>query len=240
MSEAERLPAVWLGLELKEEMAMAISPMDIHLKEFGTVGSGVYDKEEVDAFLDVIADDLEKLLNRNKQLEEAVASMERKVAQFDEMQKTLETALMNAQKSAGNILQEARSQAAAIIKKAQERSDRILEDLEREKSHILTSFSAIRDQIVQQIAPMRELLLKSQSLLIEYEEYATKADLAAAAESSEAQKESPQEKPAAEAVVEEEKPLATAEAEAAPPDTSAAEETAAEPSPEEKGKYVWE
>ncbi len=217
---------------------MAISPMDIHLKEFGTVGSGGYDKEEVDAFLDVIADDLEKLINRNKQLEEAVAGMERKVAQFDEMQKTLQTALMNAQKSAGNILQEARSQAAAIIKKAQERSDRILEDLEREKSRTLSSFSAIRDQIVQQIAPMRELLVKSQSLLIEYEEYATKADLAAAAESPEDKKESVEEKPAEEVAATEEEPVAAAEA--GEPETAVGEEAAEEASSEEKGKYVWE
>ncbi|MBC7230978.1 MAG: DivIVA domain-containing protein [Actinobacteria bacterium] len=218
---------------------MAISPMDIHLKEFGTVGSGGYDKEEVDAFLDVIADDLEKLINRNKQLEEAVAGMERKVAQFDEMQKTLQTALMNAQKSAGNILQEARSQAAAIIKKAQERSDRILEDLEREKSHILSSFSTIRDQIVQQIAPMRELLLKSQSLLIEYEEYATKADLAAAAESSEGEKEAAAEEvPASEPAVKAEEPAAVEEA--AGEEEAPAEEAVAEAPAEEKGKYVWE
>mgnify|MGYP005833100817 CR=1 FL=1 len=230
---------------MKEEMAMAISPMDIHLKEFGTVGSGGYDKEEVDAFLDVIADDLEKLITRNKQLEEAMAGMERKVAQFDETQKTLETALMNAQKSAGNILQEARSQAAAIIKRAQERSDRILEDLEREKARILSSFSAIREQIMQQIAPMRELLLKSQSLLIEYEEYATKTDLAAAVESPEVSGEPAEEtKPVVEAKPDEgpkaeaAKPAAVEEASEAP--AEAGGEPAAEAVAEEKGKYVWE
>ena len=101
---------------MKEEMAVAISPMNIHLKEFSTVSTEGYDKEEVDSFLDAVADELEKLANKNKELEEAVTRMDRKVSQFDEMQKTLETALMNAQKSAGNILQEARSQAAAIIK----------------------------------------------------------------------------------------------------------------------------
>jgi cell division initiation protein len=175
------LEAVYL---LKEEMAVAISPMNIHLKEFSTVSTEGYDKEEVDSFLDGVADELERLANRNKELEAAVASMDRKVSQFDEMQKTLQTALMNAQRSAGNILQEARSQAAAIIKRAQDRSDRILDDLEREKTHTLSTFSALRDQIVEQISPMRELLLKSQSLLIEYEEYTTKADLAAAAESA--------------------------------------------------------
>lgn len=219
---------------------MAISPMNIHLKEFSTVSTDGYDKEEVDSFLDAVADELEKLANKNRELEEAVASMDRKVSQFDEMQKTLQTALMNAQKSAGNILQEARSQAAAIIKRAQDRSDRILDDLEREKTHILSTFSAIRDQIVEQISPMRELLLKSQSLLIEYEEYTTKADLAAAAESAGVDEDvlpetaASQEEP--DVVVEEVSSPGEGVVEVSEP----AAEPAAESSPEAKEKYVWE
>ena len=217
---------------MKEEIAVAISPMNIHLKEFSTVSTEGYDKEEVDSFLDAVADELEKLANKNKELEVAVASMDRKVSQFDEMQKTLQTALMNAQRSAGNILQEARSQAAAIIKRAQDRSDRILDDLEREKSHILSTFSAIRDQIVVQISPMRELLVKSQSLLIEYEEYTTKADLAAAAESAGAEAEVQE---AAEAAVEE----AAAESKKETP-AETGETPSEETPPAEKDKYVWE
>ncbi len=220
---------------MKEEMAVAISPMNIHLKEFSTVSTEGYDKEEVDSFLDAVADELEKLANKNKELEEAVTRMDRKVSQFDEMQKTLETALMNAQKSAGNILQEARSQAAAIIKRAQDRSDRILDDLEREKTHILSTFSAIRDQIVQQISPMRELLLKSQSLLIEYEEYTTKADLAAAAESAGVDEEVlPAE------ALEEKEPAAVDKEAAGEGEGEATGEAASEAEPEAKDKYVWE
>jgi len=226
---------------LKEEMAVAISPMDIHLKEFSTVSTEGYDREEVDSFLDAVADELEKLTNKNKELEDAVASMDRKVSQFDEMQKTLQTALMNAQRSAGNILQEARRQAAAIIKRAQDRSDRILEDLEREKTHILSSFSAIRDQIVEQISPMRELLVKSQSVLIEYEEYTTKADLAAAAESAGVEKEAlPEGAPAEEetdVVVDEAVGPSEEEVEV---EETAEEATAPEAPAEEKEKYVWE
>jgi len=217
---------------LKEEMAVAISPMNIHLKEFSTVSTEGYDREEVDSFLDGVADELEKLTNKNKELEEAVSKMDRKVSQFDEMQKTLQTALMNAQRSAGNILQEARSQATAIIKRAQDRSDRILDDLEREKTHILSTFSTIRDQIVEQISPMRELLVKSQSLLIEYEEYTTKADLAAAAESTGLEIE----EPAEEAPIEESAARVEGAAAEKAEKTSEAEETP----PEEKDKYVWE
>lgn len=156
---------------------MVISPMDIHLKEFGTVSTDGYNKEEVDSFLGSVADDLERLANRNKELEDMVTGMEQKVTQFDEMQQTLQNALMNAQRSAGSILQEARSQAAAIIKKAQDRSDRVLDELKKEQAKLAESFSSSREQIEEQIPLMRELLNKSQSLLGEFEEKAKKAAL---------------------------------------------------------------
>jgi cell division initiation protein len=173
-------------------MAMVISPMNIHLKEFSTVSTDGYNKEEVDSFLGAVADELEKLTNRNKELEDLVTDMKQKVSQFDEMQQTLQNALMNAQKSAGNILQEARSQATAIIRKAQERSDHILEEMEKEKERILASFTAVSGQIEQHIPQMRVLLEKSQSLVEEYEGIAKKANLVAAAESASLTDKSPE------------------------------------------------
>ncbi len=154
---------------------MAITPMDIHLKEFRTVPTGGYDKEEVDSFLDLVADELEKALNRVKELEETLEAMKAKVLHYEDMQQTLQTALTSAQKSAGDILQEARNQAAAIIKRAQERSERILQEMRKEKESILSSFFAIRDQIVEQIPQMREVMEKGFSLIQELETQAKKA-----------------------------------------------------------------
>jgi cell division initiation protein len=162
---------------LKEEMVMVISPMDIHLKEFGTVSTDGYNKEEVDSFLGSVADELERLANRNKELEAMMAGMEQKVSQFDEMQQTLQNALMNAQRSAGSILQEARSQAAAIIKKAQDRSEHVLGEMKKEQSQLADAFASSRGKIEEQIPQMRELLEKSQNLLREFEEAARKAIL---------------------------------------------------------------
>ena len=216
------------GNFLKEEMVMAISPMDIHLKEFSTVATGGYNKEEVDSFLDTVADELEKLSKRNQELEEAVSSMRQKVSRFEEMQKTLETALASAQKSAGNILQEARSQAAAIIKKAQERSDRILEEMERERQRVISSISALRQQIIDQIPSMRELLNKSQGLLNEFEAHTRKVEIQVQAV--------PEEKPAVE-----EKAAETPAGEPAVAETAgAASGSAEESAEEEKEKYVWD
>jgi cell division initiation protein len=218
-------------------MAMGISPMDIHLKEFSTVSTAGYNKEEVDSFLGAVADELEKLGNRNKELQDAVSDMRQKVSQFDEMQHTLQTALMNAQKSAGNILQEARSQAASIIRKAQERNDRILDDMQREKERILKSFSSIREQIVEQIPLMRELMGKSQGLLKEYEDQTRKMDLAEAAGPAEAEKATPPSDEPSETKKIKEAPELAATADATQENDV---EHAEEHFKSDEEKYVWE
>lgn len=212
---------------------MVISPMDIHLKEFSTVSADGYNKEEVDSFLGSVADELEKLANRNKELEDMMAGMQQKVSQFDEMQQTLQNALMNAQKSAGNILQEARTQGAAIIKKAQDRSERVLEETKKERERLVESFTSTREQIEEQIPYMRELLDKSQGLLREYEERTKKADLGASSGSSVSNPAPPRA----------ERPVETPPAPTLPaPDVSRQKDVgAAESRPEsEDEKYVWE
>lgn len=218
---------------------MAISPMDIHLKEFSVVGAGGYDRQEVDSFLDAVADELERLENRNKELEDLIARMHQKVSQFDEMQKTLQTALTSAQKSAGNILQEARGQAAAIIKKAQERSERILKEMERERERIISSVASVREQIMEQIPRMRELLEKSRQLLGEYEECTLKADISSepkvAGEEPETTEETVEKsefKAASEPVALEKEEAAQAE--------EAGEAVSTETPVEEKEKYIWD
>ncbi len=153
----------------KEAVELAIGPMDIHHKEFSTVRVGGYNKEEVDSFLDMVADELDRLLHRNQEQAELIESMREKVAQFDSMQQTLQNALINAQKSADNIVQEARMQAEAQLKEAQERSLRILEEAKTERERILQSYAGIREQVLRYIATIREMLDRNQGLIREYE-----------------------------------------------------------------------
>jgi len=148
---------------------LAISPMDIHHKEFGTVRMGGYNKEEVDSFLDMVADELDRLLHRSQEQAELVESMRQKAGQFDSMQQTLQNALINAQKSADNIVQEARAQADAQMKEAQEQSQRILDEAQSERTRISQSFESLRDQVYRYITTIRELLDNNQAMVKDYE-----------------------------------------------------------------------
>jgi cell division initiation protein len=143
--------------------------MDIHHKEFSTVRVGGYNKEEVDSFLDMVADELDRLLHRNQEQAELVESMRQKATQFDNMQTTLQNALINAQKSADSIVEEARIQAESQLGEAREQSARLLEEAQAEKARIYQSFAGIREQVLRYIATIRELLDNNQALVRDYE-----------------------------------------------------------------------
>ncbi len=148
---------------------MAIGPMDIHHKEFSTVRMGGYNKEDVDSFLDLVADELDRLLHRGQEQAELLESTRQKAAQYDSMQQTLQNALINAQKSADNIVQEAKAQAEAEIRQAREQSLRILEEAQSESSRISQSFEGVREQVRRYMATMRELLVNNQAMIDDYE-----------------------------------------------------------------------
>ncbi len=138
---------------------MALSPMDIHHKEFNTVRMGGYNKEEVDAFLDQVADELDRQLHRNQELMNLVESMRARVAEYDSMQQTLQNALINAQKSADAIVQEARAQAEQSLQQAQAQATQLLENARSEADALERQARQARDDAVREAAAEKQRLM---------------------------------------------------------------------------------
>ncbi len=97
---------------------MRISPMDIEQQEFTRSFRG-YNEEEVDDFLDKIVKDYEELINENFKLNEEIEKMQEKLKEFSEIEETLRSALLNAQKSAEEMKGRVESEAKIIIEKAE-------------------------------------------------------------------------------------------------------------------------
>jgi len=96
---------------------MRITPMDIEQQEFSRSFRG-YNEEEVDDFLDKIVKDYEELINENVRLNEEIEKMQEKLKEFGEIEESLRSALLNAQKSAEEMKDRVESEAKAIIEKA--------------------------------------------------------------------------------------------------------------------------
>ncbi|MGB6371233.1 MAG: DivIVA domain-containing protein [Atribacterota bacterium] len=97
---------------------MRITPMDIEQQEFSKSFRG-YNEEEVDDFLDKIVKDYEELINENVRLNEEIERMQEKLKEFSEIEETLRSALLNAQKSAEEMKGRVESEAKIIIEKAE-------------------------------------------------------------------------------------------------------------------------
>ena len=97
---------------------MRITPMDIEQQEFTRSFRG-YNEEEVDDFLDKIVKDYEELINENVRLNEEIERMQEKLKEFGEIEESLRSALLNAQKSAEEMKGRVESEAKIIIEKAE-------------------------------------------------------------------------------------------------------------------------
>ena len=104
---------------------MKLTPLDIHHKEFGHALRG-YNEVEVDAFLDQVADELERLFKENIDLSERIEGLEEKVRGYQDMERTLHNTLVSAQKSADEIITKAQQEASVVLKDAEVKAKEII------------------------------------------------------------------------------------------------------------------
>lgn len=106
---------------------MALTPLDIHNKEF-TRGFRGYDEDEVNDFLDHVIKDYEKVIREKKALEDKLYEMEEKLSHFTNIEETLNRSILVAQESADEVKSNANKEAKLIIKEAEKNADRIINE----------------------------------------------------------------------------------------------------------------
>ncbi len=122
---------------------MRLTPLDIHHKEFNHALRG-YNEVEVDEFLDQVADELERLFKENIDLSEKIESLEGKVREYQDMERTLHNTLVSAQKSADEIAQKAEREADAVLKEAEVKAKEIIHDALTSKQKATAQLSRIK------------------------------------------------------------------------------------------------
>lgn len=106
---------------------MALSPMDIHNKEFGLSFRG-YDKDEVNEFLEQLMKDYENALADNKTLESNLQHSKEQVSHFNTIEDTLKKSILIAQEAAEDVRRNSLKESKLIIKEAEKNADRIVNE----------------------------------------------------------------------------------------------------------------
>ena len=89
-------------LKLWKGIFMALTPLEIHNKEFPTRMRG-YDPDEVNEFLDQIIRDYELLIRDNKELKDNLEIVNKKLVNYEEMQDSLNKSILVAQDAADRL-----------------------------------------------------------------------------------------------------------------------------------------
>lgn len=105
---------------------MALTPMDIHNKEFKHKFRG-YDMDQVDEFLDQAIRSFEALITENSAMKEHLSVIESKLEQYRNLEDTLNRTLILAQETADEVKSNARREADLIIQEARHQAERLIE-----------------------------------------------------------------------------------------------------------------
>jgi len=106
---------------------MALSPLDIHNKEFGRSFRG-YDEDEVNEFLEQVLKDFENLLEEKKSLESNLKQSTQQVNHFNTIEETLQKSILTAQEAAEDVRRNSMKESKLIIKEAEKNADRIVNE----------------------------------------------------------------------------------------------------------------
>ena len=112
-----------------------ITPIEIQSKVFKSGGLG-YDKKDVDGFLREVLKSYETIYRENMELNDKITVLNDGIQYYKTIEKTLQKALVLAEKTAEDTRNAAMEKAKAIEKEAQTRSQLIVADAKNELEQI--------------------------------------------------------------------------------------------------------
>jgi DivIVA domain-containing protein len=139
-----------------------LTPLDVRSKkgDFAKALRG-YDPEEVEIFMDLVAERLEVLVRENMTLKERSERLMEQVSSQEGREKAVQEALVTAQELREEVRGQAQRQAELILQEAESEARRILLDAEREVKG--------RREALEELERKRLRFLKAFRLLLERE-----------------------------------------------------------------------
>jgi len=133
---------------------MKITAIDIHQKEFAH-GMRGYREDEVDAFLDQVAVEVDAAERRSKELEDQVAALEARNISFESERNTINNTLLSAQRAADDLLVKARMECDRMLAAAQVESEVKMENAQRQAQDFVDNTKRKHQQLVGNIARLK-------------------------------------------------------------------------------------
>ena len=147
-----------------------LTPLDIENKRFGKQMMNGYNVDEVDDFLDELTLEYGKLYKENAELKEKREELDSDVGKYKDIENTLQSTLIMAQKTADEIIAVAKQQAEQIVKDAEFSAKTSVEELNTQIMIKEREIDDLKKQFEVYKAKMESLLISQLELLKEIKE----------------------------------------------------------------------
>jgi|GEM_PF-464585 len=164
---------------------MELTPLDLRNQTFAKKTFGGFDPEEVHAFLNQAAGELEKQSRQRTELSERLKIAEERVNFYKQLEKTLQDSVLTMQKTVDDIKHNADREAELIIAEAKARAIREVEETKKRSDDLRSEIEVLKQQKTNYFIRIRALIRGQEELLEamerEHTEHKSPEDLAAEA-----------------------------------------------------------
>ena len=149
---------------------MKLTPLDIKRQEFTRTFRGI-DADEVHSFLQMVADQWEKLLDENRRIDQQVRDLEGKLVHYRKIEEALQEALETARNNSNRTIENAQREAQIILKEAKNHADELRTQVRNERTKLKHDVSKILGRKDEIVARLRAFLMSEMEILARFEKH---------------------------------------------------------------------
>jgi cell division initiation protein len=143
---------------------MKISPMDVRQQQFKLKFRG-FDIEEVDSYLEMIANELEEANKENEEMKNQLRKMEQEIEGYRRGENDLRKAIASAQDFKKDAIEKANQEAQLIIKQAEIKAKEMLKGSEEKFYRLEKDIAELKSKKMQFEVQMRAMIENHMKLL---------------------------------------------------------------------------
>ncbi len=145
-------------------LPMKLTPLDIQQQQFRTALWG-FDSKEVDAFLELIAGEFERLVRENNAVRDQLRQRESDIEDYRSREETLKETMVTATRMSDDIRENAKKEADIVVARAEAQGEQIVQNAHNRLVRVLEDLDELKRQRAQLSASLRSVLDSHTQLL---------------------------------------------------------------------------
>jgi len=148
---------------------MKITPLEIRQKTFEKIFRG-YDKDEVNAYLQSLSMEWERMLEENKKLELKIDNLVEEVNKLRDLESSLFKTLKTAEDTGANLIEQAEKETSLKLKESQIKSEKIIVESKDKAKKLVEAAEVKKKQVLEEMMNKIKALESQHNQLVDLKE----------------------------------------------------------------------